>query len=355
MAPQRRTERKELDPCMRARICELHTSVRWGYKRIHKVHPDIPISTIRYTIKKEQERINQRSKPRSGQPSKLSSEEKENLVHLARENPHIKLVELQQSVDMRCCKNTIRTVFRKLHMRKWLQRKRPEILAHNAEKRLEWAQRYAHYTAEDWRRVIWSDESTVERGKGGQLIWTWNSPKEQLIEHDVHEIRTGKSIKKMFWAAFRYNQRTQLIPLTPDGSSLGGGITATVIKQTYMDQLPGLLRDGNIFMHDNAPVHTAYIVRDLLQEMDIEVMTWPPYSPDLNPIENLWAIMKTIIWEDHPELLNAPDNDETLCILVQAAIDAWDSIEERVLRSLSDTMPHRVQAVLAADGWYTKY
>ncbi|KAL3706446.1 hypothetical protein TMatcc_007457 [Talaromyces marneffei ATCC 18224] len=104
MAPRRRTARRELDPCMRARICELHTSARWGYKRIHKVHPEIPISTIRNTIKKEQERVNQRSLPRSGQPSKLSSEQKENLIQLTKENPHIKYYELQESVDMRCSK-----------------------------------------------------------------------------------------------------------------------------------------------------------------------------------------------------------------------------------------------------------
>lgn len=319
------------------------------------MHPEISISTIRYTIKKEQERINQQSKPRSGCPPKLSTEDKENLKDLATQNPHIKLCELQNAINIRVSKDTIRRTFRTLHMRKWLQRKRPEILPENAEKRLNWAQRYADYTSTDWQRVIWSDESTVERGKGGKLIWTWNSPTEQLIEHDVHEIRTGKSIKKMFWGAFRFNQRTKLTPLTPDGSSLGGGITATVIRQTYTDQLPQLLRIGDIFMHDNAPVHTAYIIRNLLQQMQIEVMIWPPYSPDLNPIENLWALMKTIIHERHPELMNAPDNDETLCLLIQAAIEAWDSINNHVLENLCNTMPHRMLAVLAADGWYTKY
>ena len=346
MAPRRRTARKELDPCMRARICELHTSARWGYKRIHKAHPEISISTIRYTIKKEQERLNQRSLPRSGQPQKLSLEQKENIVNLTKTNPHITLYELQESVDMRCSKDTIRRVFRTLHMRKWLQRKRPEITPENAEKRLQWAQRYAHFTSTDWRRVIWSDESTVERGKGGQSIWTWNNPIEQLIEHDVLEIRTGKSIKKMFWAAFCYNTRTNLIPLTSDGSSRGGGITATVIRQTYMNQIPELFQIGDIFMQDNAPVHTAHIIPQYLQEAQVEVMIWPPYSPDLDPIENLWAIMKTIIHQDHPELRNAPDNDITLCSMIQAAIEAWESIEDRILESLSNTMPHRVQAVL---------
>ncbi|EED13961.1 hypothetical protein TSTA_101970 [Talaromyces stipitatus ATCC 10500] len=39
------TTATELDPCMRARICELHTEAHWGYKRIHRAHPEIPIST----------------------------------------------------------------------------------------------------------------------------------------------------------------------------------------------------------------------------------------------------------------------------------------------------------------------
>ena len=84
-------------------------------------------------------------------------------------------------------------------------------------------------------------------------------------------------------------------------------------------------------------------------------MEWPPYSPDLNPIENIWAIMKTIIIKDHPELQNAPDNDHTLSLLIQAAKEAWDSVEDRILKNLSNTMPNRVRAVIAADGWYTKY
>lgn len=65
--------------------------------------------------------------------------------------------------------------------------------------------------------------------------------------------------------------------------------------------------------------------------------------------------MKTIIINDHPELQNAPDNDQTLYALIQAAKEAWQSIEIRVLKNLSNTMPNRVRAVIEADGWYTKY
>jgi transposase len=41
------------------------------------------------------------------------------------------------------------------------------------------------------------------------------------------------------------------------------------------------------FMHDGTGLHRGYIVQDILREMGIRVMIWPPYSPDLNLIENL--------------------------------------------------------------------
>lgn len=84
-------------------------------------------------------------------------------------------------------------------------------------------------------------------------------------------------------------------------------------------------------------------------------MEWPPHSPDLNLIENLWALLKAKVYELYPELERAPDTEETLQQLIEAAKEAWQAIDERVLRTLCYTMPHWVQAILRADGWYTNY
>jgi hypothetical protein len=57
-----------------------------------------------------------------------------------------------------------------------------------------------------------------------------------------------------------------------------------VIEELYHRVLPTLLpTEDGILMHDNE--HTAYVVRDALDEMQIEVMIWPPQSPGINPIE----------------------------------------------------------------------
>lgn len=84
-------------------------------------------------------------------------------------------------------------------------------------------------------------------------------------------------------------------------------------------------------------------------------MDWPPYSPDLSPIENLWALLKDKIHKLRPDLLHINNNDQTKEILIATAQQAWAELELHHLENLSATMPHRVQAIIDSDGWYTHY
>jgi hypothetical protein len=56
----------------------------------------------------------------------------------------------------------------------------------------------SNYTPRDWQRILWSDECTIEYGKGGQTIWTWHTLTKQLTEHNIREIRIRKSVSKIF-------------------------------------------------------------------------------------------------------------------------------------------------------------
>lgn len=105
----RMAKNKEMTPTMRARICELH-SIGWGYRKIHTRYPQIPVSTIRYTIINENNRDDHTSKPRSGRPPVLSPEQKDLLHKLVTENPHIKMRELQAAVGTSPSKHTVRRI-----------------------------------------------------------------------------------------------------------------------------------------------------------------------------------------------------------------------------------------------------
>ena len=127
-----------------------------------------------------------------------------------------------------------------------------------------------------------------------------------------------------------------------------GGVISFIIKEVYRHFLPDFISPNDIFIHNSAGTYRALNVRATLHELGIQVMDWPPYSPDLNPIENLWAVLKKEIYKLRPELDTIPDNNEILELLIQTAKIAWQNIEIEVLVHLSDTMKKRVDAVLDA-------
>jgi hypothetical protein len=50
-----------------------------------------------------------------------------------------------------------------------------------------------------------------------------------------------------------------------------------------------------------------------------------------------------------------PRTDRTKQLLVQAAVEAWEGIKDRILNNLWKSMPDRFEALKEAKGWYTKY
>jgi transposase len=87
-----------------------------------------------------------------------------------------------------------------------------------------------------------------------------------------------------------------------DKSSPKNGYSARSYLEVLDDQLPTIYSPGMTFIQNTASIHTAEIIKKWFQDNAISVLEWPPYSPDLNPIEMVWAWLKAWVCEHYPDL-----------------------------------------------------
>ena len=111
-----------------------------------------------------------------------------------------------------------------------------------------------------------------------------------------------------------------------------------------------------IFMQDGAGVHQRKELVVWLEEKGYRVMVWPPFSPDLNPIEHVWAELKKLVYQLHPELYTIEGPEDVIVEKIKGAVyEAWEQISDKFLYSLIDSMHERVKALRKARGGYTQY
>ena len=111
-----------------------------------------------------------------------------------------------------------------------------------------------------------------------------------------------------------------------------------------------------LFQQDNAPIHKSKIVMDWFDRYNIDVAWHPPYSPDLNPIEHAWVLLKRQLHKDYPDIGNTPGGPEKIKDKLAEVLPlCWERIPEKHFEALWKSMPARVQAVIDAKGWQTRY
>ena len=230
-------------------------------------------------------------------------------------------------------------------LRAHIPTKKPLLRKVNILKRLQWAKKYANWTASDWQKVLWSDESPFELigGKKRQLV-------RRKSDEKYHPDCVRKTVKfgggkLMLWGCFHSEGTGPLFRIQ-------GTMDQKVYKNILVQKARPYLKSSNltVFQHDNDPKHKAKSVQQYLngKRFPANVLDWPSQSPDLNPIENLWCYLDSKVRERRIK----PKNLDQLYTVLQ---DEWAKIDPRILRNHVLSMPERCKAVIAAKGLYTKF
>ncbi|CAH2004254.1 unnamed protein product [Acanthoscelides obtectus] len=123
-----------------------------------------------------------------------------------------------------------------------------------------------------------------------------------------------------------------------------------VLENALLPSFTALYGDTNMngvkFQQDNAPCHKAARTMAWFRENCIELLDWPAQSPDLNPIEHLWGLLKRKIRRH--TFKNKED-------LKRRLREEWNALTYEECNKLVRSLPKRISAVIKAKGGTTKY
>ena len=241
---------------------------------------------------------------------------------------------------------TIRKRLRESGLRSRRMRKRMRLSPAHVASRERWAMQRAHWRMQQWRRVVFTDESRFHLFKSDGRVRVWRGPGEQFLP-DCVQIHESQSVSIHVWAGIALNGRTELVVLD---RNVTGETYAQLLQDHFIpfaDAKFGGVQHC-ILQDDNATPHRAASVQRLKEEVGIRTLRWPSRSPDMNPIEHIWDIMKRKMNNNnHP-----PQNVRELR---EAILEAWQQLPQAMLNRLVLGLPRRVTALLRARGLYTRY
>ncbi|CAK9801681.1 Transposable element Tcb1 transposase [Anthophora quadrimaculata] len=221
--------------------------------------------------------------------------------------------------------------------------KKPLISTKNQRARLQFAKNYQCWTVQDWKKVLFSDESKFKLfGSDGKQYVRRPVGTRYNSKYQIPPVKHGGG-GAMVWGAFSYEGVGPLVEIE--------GVMDCFVYKDILDKqmLPFAkdnMPDGWIFQHDTDPKHASKIVSQYLSAKNVRVLEWPAQSPDLNPIEHLWdKLGRRVTNKKHS---NKRDLFKTLS-------EEWNKIPRDTIIGLIESMPRRCAAVIIFKGMATKY
>jgi transposase len=318
---------------------EQHLSARAIARRMH-----IARNTVASTLKRYVETGDVEEREGRGGKRKLSDDDEKKIVKKAKTGKTATVITRELFQEAKISVH-VQTVLNILHKHKFSYKKirEEEAISEAAQQtRLQYARQMIGY---DWKQVVFSDEKTFWLGSGVSHSWQ---------EEGTHLSRKiSKHPPKLHvWAAAGFYYKAQLYFFT---QNMDAELYQTIIKARLLEKkliyardCPRRYKGTWVYLQDNDPKHKAASTMRLLEGKvgEERIINHPPYSPDLNIMENLWAHLNRQIQAARVTTISGLKRK-----LTQEWVRlSWDTIRVCVL-----SMPARLQECIQVQGARTQY
>ena len=242
---------------------------------------------------------------------------------------------------------TVRRALKSTGLISVAKQRKPLLAPRHRKARLEFAERHLEWTVEDWAKVVWSDETKINRfgSDGREQVWI-DKENRQDSRRIKQTVKFGGGNLMMWgcmgWEGVGYATRIE--------GKMDAELYTNILGDELLKSLEwfGLDVEDVYFQQDNDPKHTSKMAKKWFEDHGFKVLIWPAQSPDLNPIEHLWNHLKRKLneYENPPKSLHE---------LWERVEKEWEAIPKGVVQDLIASMPRRCAAVVKAKGGHTKY
>lgn len=333
----------------------LSTEQRWSIVLLHKLKRDdaaiaqqvsCDLRSVRHWVEHYKEHGNVDDLRRSGRKRKTTAEQDAAIEREARETKFTTPRRIKRKLGLDVSSRTIDRRLIEVGLFGRVARHKKKFSEEEIRKRLSFAEGYKNWTEADWMRVEFADEK-IFWGEGfwGQVFV--RRPKGEVLNPEYCVDQDPHPTKVSAWACFSGHGLGYMYIFNENmDAKLLQGILGTHLIESAELHFDIEHAERWWFLQDNAPQHKSVLVRTWLFNNGIQCIDFPPYSPDLNPIENLWADLARRVEQFQCETMEE---------LQDIVAEQWKETSTDLLRELARSMPQRCQAVIDANGDHTKY
>lgn len=252
--------------------------------------------------------------------------------------PHDIVRELELPVSAR----TVRRRLCEIDLHTFVRRREHVLTEEDLRRRISFAEGYSRWTEDDWSRVLWSDHTlfTLDYESREYVM----RPRGRAFDPEFVDEQPRLQGAVWLWGCFCANGlgHAELYEGTLDAVKYQRILSLNLVKSAHTFWPSGQWW----YQQDNASPHTAGTSRAWFHTHGVDLIDFPPWSSDLNPIENLWNDLKRRVYAHHPKTM-----DE----LEHWIAKEWVATELDYCKRTCLSLPYRLQLVVASKGHKIKY